>query len=241
MHAFRRKDGRAGEGAWGGVPLFSNGLVSVGKVLQEDPFSEASGQCSSSDEDAVVRISSSSSAGDVVGLVAKMRDRLPSPLPKLRPDPREIDDFENQGYLSEEVGVGGTGRDSGNESEGSGSYISAEDGWSGPEVGGEFSALMVQAQQRQDEDDQVGVLSEGVETGVDGLSEWRIAKGRKSVKGRRTCSVGVQAGLVGGTSTTGGGRFMPSAWSGCGKAADAAGARAVADIYNANPLGASGS
>ena len=64
---------------------------------------------SSSDEDAVVRSSSSSSAGDGVGLVAKMRDRLPGPLPKPRLDPRGIDDFEDLGYLSEEVGVGGPG------------------------------------------------------------------------------------------------------------------------------------
>ena len=73
---------------------------------------------SSSDEDAVVRSSSSSSAGDGVGLVAKMRDRLPRPLPKPRLDPRGIDDVEDLGYLSEEVGVGGPG--SSNGSEGSG-------------------------------------------------------------------------------------------------------------------------
>ena len=96
----------------------------------------------------------------------------------------------------------------------------AEDGWSVPDDEDEFSALMVQDQQRHDEDGQAGVLSEGVETGGDGLSEWRIAKGRKSAKGRRTCSVGVQTGLVGGASTIGGGRFMPLAGSGGGKAED---------------------
>ena len=42
-------------------------------------------------------------------MVAKMRDRLPRPLPKPRLDPRGIDDFEDLGYLSEEVGVGGPG------------------------------------------------------------------------------------------------------------------------------------
>ena len=73
-------------------------------------------------------------------------------------------------------------------------------------------------------------MSEGVETGGDGLSEWRIAKGRKSAKGRRTCSVGVQAGLVGGTSTIGGGRFMPLAGSGGGKAEDGDAGKMVAGV-----------
>ena len=39
-----KKNGRAGEGAWSSVPLLSNGLVPVGKAMQEDPFSRASGQ-----------------------------------------------------------------------------------------------------------------------------------------------------------------------------------------------------
>ena len=183
---------------------------------------------SSSDEDAVVRSSSSTSAGDGVGLVAKMRDRLPRSLPKPRLDPQGIDDFEDLGYLSEEVGVGGPG--SSNGSEGSEWYISPGDGWSVPDDEDEFSALMVQVQQRQDEDGQVGVLSEGVETSGDGLSEWRMAKGRKSVKGWRTCSVGMQAGLVGGTSTIGGGRSMPLAGSGGEKADDGDAGKMVAGV-----------